>query len=40
MRATARPAVKPAVPSAMESNRDIPLGSGTTQPAGSRMYSA
>ncbi len=33
-------AVKPAVPSAIASNRSSPSGSGTTQPAGTRATSA
>ena len=34
------PAVKPAVPMAMASRAVIDGGSGTTQPAGTRAYSA
>jgi hypothetical protein len=39
MRTMPSAAVKPAVPSAIASNSDSP-GSGTTQPAGMRAYSA
>ena len=40
MRTMPSAAVKPAVPSAMASKRSSPAGSGTTQPAGTRAYSA
>ncbi len=40
IRVTARPAVKPAVPSAIASNRLMPFGIGTTQSALMRAYSA
>ena len=40
MRTMPSAAVKPAVPSAIASKRSSPAGSGTTQPAGTRAYSA
>jgi len=40
MRTMPSAAVKPAVPSAIASNSERPAGSGTTQSAGTRAYSA